>query len=37
MLDTDQSGTIDQRELHHTLAEMGLSVSKHQTAALFSM
>ena len=36
-LDTDRSGTIDQRELHNTLAEMGLSVSKHQTAALFSM
>jgi hypothetical protein len=36
-LDTDQSGTIDRYELHHTLAEMGLHVNRQQTGALFSM
>lgn len=36
-LDTDQSGTIDRRELHNTLAQMGLDVNKEQTESLFSM
>lgn len=36
-LDTDHSGTIDKRELHATLASMGLAVSKHQTETLFSL
>ena len=35
-LDTDRSGTVDQRELHVTLNAMGLDVTKKQTAAFFA-